>query len=110
MIDEEYHDLLKSLDEAEYECPLDFDYGMAHRRFVLFIEDLERELQHIIISYTGDQIQDAKFHSSFVVPENLHKENQKLDKDYFGNAATIIFSNFGNMVTSTNQENKKQKN
>ncbi len=100
MKDEEYYNLLKSLDSPGYEASIDFDYGLAHHKFLNFVKELEEELQQSIKSYTGDEIQDAKFHSSFELPKDFLVDMVDINTK----PPTLVFSNFGELVTLNNEE------
>ena len=79
-------------DPVRCECPPDFDRHAAELKFGEFLASLKPTLGKDLEFETGVVIQDASFHSQVFLP--LAK----------GRHATIRFSNFGNMVTVSDDE------
>lgn len=85
--------ILKKYDDPRYwEYPPGFDYTAATQRFEKFADSLSSTMGFRIESETGGMIQDASFHSQIFLP--LENDNQ----------AVIRFSNFGDMVTVSEEE------
>ncbi len=84
----DYQELLRRHDHpTRWEYPPDCDHRQAADRFARFLNDLDTALGAAQRSETGSHIQDASFHSQIYLslPE--------------GRFALIRFSNFGDMVT-----------
>jgi hypothetical protein len=89
----DYLKLLQRHDHpTKWEYPPGFDYRSAVDRFARFVEDLSASLGTAPRVETGSHIQDASFHSQIYLP---------LSDDRF---ALIRFSNFGDMVTVSDDE------
>ncbi len=79
-------------DPKHWENPPGFDYETAERRFAKFAEALSSALGVPLESETGVSIQDASFHSQIFLPLGEEGYSQ------------IRFSNFGDMVTVSEDE------
>jgi hypothetical protein len=89
----DYQQLLREYDDStHWEYPPSFDYRAATIRFKKFADELSATLGVPLTTETGSYIQDASFHSQLLVP-------------LAGGRNTLIrFSNFGNMVTISEDE------
>ncbi|REK10777.1 MAG: hypothetical protein DWQ37_15140 [Planctomycetota bacterium] len=89
----DYIGLLEQYDDPQrWDYPEGFDYDAASMRFADFVDALSDALGQALKTESGSCIQDASFHSQIYLP---------LDKQRF---ALIVFSNFGDMVTFSEDE------
>ncbi len=89
----DYVDLLQRHDDPQrWEFPNGFDYDAATVRSAMFADALAVALGQPLRLESGSDIQDASFHSQIYLP---------LGKERF---ALIRFSNFGDMVTVSEDE------
>lgn len=89
----DYVELLQRFDDPQrWEYPKGFDYDAATGRFAIFADALSSALGQPLRTESERYIQDASFHSQIYLP---------LDKERF---ALIRFSNFGDMVTVSEDE------
>lgn len=79
-------------DEHRWEYPAGFDYDAATERFGKYAEALSIALGRPLENESGSYIQDASFHSQIYLPLGMER---------FG---LIRFSNFGDMVTVSEEE------
>jgi hypothetical protein len=87
----DYQELLRRHDHpTHWEYPPGFDYQRATARFAQFVKDLSAVMGIALHSETGIYIQDASFHSEITLPL----------QDPL--VAWIRFSNYGDMVTVSN--------
>ncbi len=87
----DYQELLRRHDHpTHWERPPGFDWQRAENQFAQFVESLSAALGTTLHSETGSYIQDASFHSEITLP----LQNPLV--------AWIRFSNFGDMVTVSN--------
>lgn len=81
----DYRHLFQELDDPVFwECPRQFDRTLAQLQFLSFADALAAELRVQFQRETGNNIQDASFHSQLVF-------------DW----GSLRFSNFGNMIAFT---------
>ncbi|SNS01922.1 MULTISPECIES: hypothetical protein [Hymenobacter] len=84
--------LLKQQDTSKsWEYPAGFQYSQEIARFQKFVEALEKATNLIFAVETGQQIQDASFHSQIRSPS-------------YDQLSVVRFSNFGSMAAVAEED------